>query len=149
MPIPALTLSLTVGQIQYSKNAGLPLVIPIPIRAVQDRKPRVCKEAVPLVGLARFVYKKLSPPIASLDGILIKTRWKTKFLLAISPERSELVNVAISIWEITLQISIPSLMWLLTKNTVLEQTDTSIAWTFTEQWRVLGRWYYDIKTASH
>lgn len=27
----------------------------------------------------------------------------------------------------------------------LNQTDTSFAWAMTEQWRVLGRWHYDIK----
>ena len=27
----------------------------------------------------------------------------------------------------------------------MDQTDTSFAWKITEQWRVLGRWHYDLR----
>ncbi len=139
---------LTIGQIQYFKNRRVTAcdsdTDPNCIRA---ENPGFSRHQSPLVGLARYRIHDTLTANAGLEWDTNRNRDERRsFYLQYHPSDLNVINVGYQyLRHNPANVNPVTNVMFLNQNTTIEQTDASIAWTITEQWRVLGRWYYDIK----
>jgi LPS-assembly protein len=134
-------LSLTLGQINYFKKYSVTSCSQTSHSCIDQELPNRLRRHSSWVGMARY---------------LIQEFWSANINAEWDPYKNKIDKNAFSIQYHPDELSVLNLGYqYLRKNPVgpdpitgksipLNQTDTSLAWPVTEQWRLLGRWHFDL-----
>ncbi len=135
-------LSLTAGQIFYFKDREVTSCSLLsPLCAHQELLNRHRKRSA-LVGLAHYALQEDWSLGGNIEWDPYQKRADKKALsVQYQPDERSVLNIGYQFLRRN-PAKVDPTTQLLER---LDQTDTSIAWPITEQWRLLGRWHYDIR----
>lgn len=140
-------LLLSIGQILYFEDRRVtacnPLTTPNCVAIESPPLPNGKQRRFsPLAGIARAPLSDCFIVNANVEWDPYKERVnKGSFFVQYRPSDLTVANVGYQY----LRYNVANLSPITNLPQKLEQTDTSLAWRLTEQWRVLGKWHYDIK----